>query len=314
MLQMRQDSSSNAIGTAALTGVRTSEEADKYGPFGPATVKLFSVTRRTSDGKALLKTYRGIDPRARRDREVDALLMAAERGLAVPGVIATGEQENGSWALVRVVPGSPSAISTTADVEAFVGRALSTGAVLHHAVPDATPGPGWRQLRGGGATTSHSRFLLAQLSPRCHEQPWWEDLNRLLGQVDQMPTVYLHGDIKPEHLLVDGEMVHVVDWEASFRGPAACDHADIVFHLVRDLLYSAVDLRHLPVDAIGQIPLAGPVLAWRVALWLDRRRPQDLGGLSPYDLHRLADAPTGTDAVLAVGHVIAACRNRGTPR
>ncbi|PLW65689.1 phosphotransferase [Streptomyces sp. SCUT-3] len=314
MVRMRQNPSGSAFGAGVLTDVRASRAADEYGPFGAAVVKPFSITRRTHDGKALLKTYRVIEPGARRDREVEALTLASEWGLAVPDVLAAGEDGDRAWALLSVVPGKPSAISTNADVEAFVARAMAIGAVLHRAVPDATSGTGWGRRRDSEAATSHSGFLLSQLSPRCREQPWWEDLNGHLHQIDQLPTVYLHGDIKPDHLLVDGETLHVVDWEASSRGPAACDHADIVFHLVRDLAYSAVGLRDLPADAIGRVPSVGPILAWRIALWLDRRRPQDIDALSSSDLNQLAHAPAGADAVLAVGRVVAACRNRGTPR
>lgn len=149
---------------------------------------------------------------------------------------------------------------------------------------------------------------------RCRRHPWWEDLRAALAPLDQEPTVYLHGDIKSEHLLVDGETVHIVDWEASARGPAARDHAEIMFHLVRDLVYADIGPQRLPGDAIGRVPVTGAVFAWRVVQWLDRRRPGDIETMSLDDLQQLAHAPNSADAVQRLGRFIARSRSYGIPR
>ncbi|MEK8144254.1 phosphotransferase [Streptomyces sp. M10(2022)] len=123
---------------------------------------------------------------------------------------------------------------------------------------------------------------------RCRRRPWWAALGRALQSSDAQPVVRLHGDLKPEHLLVDGADLHVVDWEASARGPAAVDYTDVIFHLVRDLLYGDVPPGHVPVDLLTTMPFSGPVLAWRLLLWLDRRRPRDIDLVSTHDVCRLA--------------------------
>jgi hypothetical protein len=302
------------LGDHPSIGDRMDLYMQQYGPFRPATFKAFSITRRTVDGRSLLKIYRGVEPRARRDREVDALKLASQWSLSVPDVLAIGEQADTSWVVLSIVPGTQSSTTTTSEIDAYIHRALALGAALCRQVDHLTPGSGWRQDGNGTANTAHHHLLLGQLSPRCRRQPWWEDLHAALAPLDQEPTIYLHGDIKPEHLLVDGETVHIVDWEASARGPAACDHADIMFHLVRDLVYADVDPQRLPADVIGRVPVAGAVLAWRVVQWLDRRRPGDIGTLSPDDLQRLAHTPNSADAVQTLGRFIARSRCYGIPR
>lgn len=293
--------------------VQADDRMRQYGPFGLATAKSFSITRRSVDGRSLLKIYRGVEPLARRDREADALMLAAQWGLSVPAVLDIGELADTSWAVLGIVPGKRSSTTTASETDAYVHCALALCAVLHQRVDGLTPGSGWQQCSG---IVTHRHSLLEQLSPRCRQQPWWKVLYAELAPLDEQPTVYLHGDIKPEHLLVDDETVHIVDWEASARGPAVCDHADIMFHLVRDLVYAEgdVDSQRLPVDVLSQVPVVGPVLAWRVVRWLDRRRLGDIEILSPDILHRLADTPTPTDAVRALGSFVTRCRDHGVPR
>ncbi|SFC61555.1 aminoglycoside phosphotransferase family protein [Streptomyces aidingensis] len=286
--------------------------AEKYGPFGPAAVKPLSVTRRTLDGTALLKVYRGIEPLGRRDREVAALGMARRMGLRTPAVHGTGEDGEAAWAVTDIVPGAPCSVDTTRDMEIFIELAAAVGAALHGSVAGLVPGAGWQAT--GPASHTHRDFLLEQLSVSCRRQPWWEELASMLAPLDDDSTVYLHGDIKPEHLLVDGKAVHVVDWEASARGPAACDHADTMFHLVRDLAYAGVGPQRMPLDLIGQVPVAGPVIAWRVVRWLDRRRQGDIGLLTQRDLRSLAETSTPAEAAHALARLITALRADGVPR
>lgn len=93
-----------------------------------------------------------------------------------------------------------------------------------------------------------------------------------------------HEDIQPEHLVVEEKTVHIIGWKASAQGSVACDRADIMFHLARDLVYTDVDPQRLPADVIGRVPVSGAVLAWRAVQWLDGRRPCDIETLSPDDL------------------------------
>jgi hypothetical protein len=97
--------------------------------------------------------------------------------------------------------------------------------------------------------------------------------------------------------LVDDDRVHVVDWEASARGPAVVDYTDVVFHLVRDLLYEGVPPKDVPVGLMTRLPFSGPVLAWRLLLWLDRRRPEDIDLVTAREVGRL----TAVSLLRAVG-------------
>lgn len=72
------------VGT--LTAVRTNHDREPFGPFGPATGKPFSITRKAVDHSALLKIYRGVEPLARREREAVALRMAWQLGPYTPDV------------------------------------------------------------------------------------------------------------------------------------------------------------------------------------------------------------------------------------
>ena len=285
----------------------------RYGPFGPAAVKPYSRNQRSLDGGSLLKVYLGIDPRGRRRRETEALAIAAGSGFSVPAVLATGDDEDRSWTLFRILPGNPCTTGTKDGIRHYLAHVLAVADRLHRSAAGLRPGPGWR-VGEQGAPVTQRQFLLDQLTARCRQKPCWKGLEEALEPVNALPTVYLHGDLKPEHLLVDGERLHVVDWEASCRGPAAGDFADIVFHLVRDLIYAAVPPSDLPTGLIAEIPLHGPVLAWRLIQWLDRRRPTDIDLLTFGDFQRLAaeDQPTSVCGHLA--RTVAKLRRAGVPR
>jgi phosphotransferase family enzyme len=311
-----RDAAGSPAEVAVEAETQTGQGRERFGPFGPATVKPFSITRKAVDQSALLKIYRGVEPLARRDREADALRMAYQLGLSTPDVLATGERADHAWSVLSFVPGTPRSITTASGVEDFVRRALSTTADVHsHGRRlGLSPGAGWRQESDGSSAVTPRDFLSEQLSPRCRHQPWWQEFHAMLAALDPEPTVYLHGDLKPEHLLIDGARVHVVDWEASARGPAVCDYADIMFHLVRDLVYARTPQPRLPLDVLSQVPAFGPVVAWRLVLWLDRRRPEDLHSLAPHDIHRLSRTSTPADAARELGGLIAEFRSNGVPR
>jgi aminoglycoside phosphotransferase (APT) family kinase protein len=162
--------------------------------------------------------------------------------------------------------------------------------------------------------SASSEYLLAQLSSRCHHELWWPDLQALLRPLDQEPVVHLHGDIKPEHLLVHETATYVVDWEACGRGPADCDFADAIFHAVRDLIYADVEPDQISDSILAELQTTSPLLAWRVIRWLDRRRTDDLAALSLPDLYQLASAPTPASAVRRLARLVAALHEHGVPR
>ncbi|MFE9404386.1 aminoglycoside phosphotransferase family protein [Streptomyces sp. NPDC006530] len=284
----------------------------ELGPFGPAVLKPFSRTRFAMDGSALLKVYVGIDPEGRRQREAATVERAALLGISVPAVLATGSGEGGAWTVFRALDGTPCSVGMRKATEEYIGHVVAVSARLHRPFAGATSGSGWRTRRASPA--SPSRFLLDQFSPRCRWLPWWALLGQALQMIDSHPIVHLHGDLKPAHFLIDSEHVHVVDWEASACGPAVLDYTDVVFHLVRDLLYAGVPPGRLPVDLVTRLPFSGPVLTWRLLLWLDRRRTQDIDLVTTHDVHRLAAEEQAASAYRALAQTVAFLRAAGVPR
>ncbi|MET9479955.1 aminoglycoside phosphotransferase family protein [Streptomyces sp. NPDC006638] len=282
------------------------------GPFGLAALKPNSRTRFATDGSALLKIYVGVDPEGRRQREVATVERAALWGISVPAVLATGNDGAGSWTAFRVLDGTPCSVSTHSATEEYVGHVVAVSGRLHRPIAGATAGSGW-EARQASTVSSH-QFLLDQFSSRCRSLPWWAVLSEALQPIDSLPVVRLHGDLKPEHLFVDGERLHVVDWEASACGPAVVDYADVVFHLVRDLLYGGVPPGRIPVDLLTRLPFSGPVLAWRLLLWLDRRRTQDIDLITAHDVYRLAAEEQAASAYRSLAQSVALLRAAGVPR
>ena len=281
--------------------------------YGTAVVKPNSITRWALDGSSLLKIYRGIAPHERRGREVDALKAAAEWGLSVPPVLTTGDHESRAWTVFGAVPGRPCSTHTARGVQDYVRHVTTATDQLHRETNGVPPGSGWRWLQRD-ALRSNRRFLLDQFSNRCRRLPWWPDLEAALKPCNELSTVYLHGDLKPEHLLFDGDQLHIVDWEASGRGPAVSDHTDAVFHLIRDLIYASVEPRRLPIGTISQLQTSGAVLAWRLALWLDRRRPGDIHLLSAHDLYQLAAEDNLAEVCGQLARTVSHLRAAGVPR
>ncbi len=282
------------------------------GPFGPAALKPYSRTRFATDGSAFLKIYVGIDPEGRRQREVATVERAALWGISVPAVLATGNDGAGSWTAFRAVDGTPCSVSTHSAIEEYIGYVVTVSRRLHRPVADATPGSGWEARRAG--VVSPHQFLLDQFSPRCRSLPWWAVLSEALQPVDSHPVVRLHGDLKPEHLLIESERLHVVDWEASACGPAVLDYTDVVFHLVRDLLYEGTPPGRIPVDLLTRLPFSGPVLAWRLLLWLDRRRTHDIDLVTVHDIYRLAAEEQAASAYRSLAQTVELLRAADVPR
>jgi hypothetical protein len=282
------------------------------GSYGTAIVKPNSITRWARDGSSLLKIYRNIAPHERRRRELDALHIAAGWGLSVPPVVATSEQDDHAWTVFGTVPGSPCSIRTDREVRDFVQHTIEVTRQVHREIDAAHTGPGWQWH--GEPRGSNRDYLLDQLSSRCRKLPWWRDLESALAPCDGLPTVYLHGDLKPEHLLVDGCRLYVVDWEASGRGPAVSDQADAIFHVIRDLIYTSVTPCRVAFDVVGQLGAVGPALAWRLVLWLDRRRSGDIHLMAARDLRQLAREDDPVAACERLAWLVLRLRAAGVPR
>jgi hypothetical protein len=279
----------------------------RFGPLVPMHDKPLSTMWGACGGEAVLKVYWRIAPAERRDREAQALALARGWGVPAPAVRESGSEEDYSWLLLDAV--AITAPQGTDTLRAFVQRTLALTVVLQQRPEPACAGPGWLSPEGSGQ--SNSDALLDQLSARCAGQAWWDRLSGSLATLNDEPPVYLHGDIKPEHFLDDGHAVHVVDWEAAARGPAACDGVDAAFHLLRDLIYT--DRPAWPLDS-GRLPVTGPVAAWRFVRWLDRRRPDDLALVATTDLTGLIGAGDTPDVLRRLAQLITVAREAGVPR
>ncbi|GFH34885.1 phosphotransferase [Streptomyces pacificus] len=284
----------------------------QLGSYGTAIVRPNAITRWALDGSSILKIYRNIAPHERRRRELVALQIAVEWGLSVPPVMATGEHDDHAWTVFGTVSGRPCSIRTVREVQDFVRHAIAATRQVHREIDGAHTGPGWRWQ--GEPPGSNRGFLLDQFSSRCRKLPWWHDLEAALEPYDELPTVYLHGDLKPEHLLIDGSRLHIVDWEASGRGPAVSDQADATFHVIRDLIYTSVTPRRVPIGIISQLGATGAALAWRLALWLDRRRSGDIHLVPARDLHQLAAEDDPVAAYEQLARLVTRLRTAGVPR
>ncbi|MGI5490984.1 phosphotransferase [Microtetraspora malaysiensis] len=176
------------------------------------------------------------------------------------------------------------------------------------------PGDGWEDVRTVSRISDH---LVGMFRARVRETSWWPELRSRLSDLDGEPLVHLHGDIKPEHILVDDGVVHFVDREASARGPAIQDLADAIFHAVRDFEYDGIE-GDLLAPTLMTLPVSdghlSSVLAWRVALWADRRCPLPVHRLPEQGMAELLSTTAAADAVAALAQIIRAMRLIGTPR
>lgn len=280
----------------------------RFGPLYPPAVKPFSLTFRTIDQTVIIKVYRDITPVMRQQRECDALRIAPTLGLKVPRVLDTGHIDAQPWTAFELVPGDAGNLNNSG--RQFLAQAASVMTTLHHHVNATGAGAGWTGV--ADPRRSNSEHLMSQLSPRASTMPWWPTISEKINELDQQSTVYLHGDLKAEHILTTSAGLCVVDWEACARGPAVSDHADTYFHLARDLIYggntrTAIEATHLPTGLRA-------ALAWRLVLWADRRRDQDLANL-PAAL--LCDLATGRDPQTTLrdaAAIIEHMHRLGTPR
>ncbi|WP_165556125.1 aminoglycoside phosphotransferase family protein [Kribbella pittospori] len=279
---------------------------------GDQILKPLSITRSSTDRRSMLKVYRGIEPRERQRREVDALTRVGRWGIAVPEVLAAGRRLDEYWSIFRVVPGDARITRTDVDVRAYLCDVRALAARLAAASNQLAPGAGWEPSLSD--PPDHRQYLLDQLSPRCRRYDWWTELIGELRVVDSEPAVYLHGDLKAEHFLLAEHETYVVDWEACGRGPAACDFADVVFHVIRDLLYDGTSIEEPVIHLLAELGAPGAVLAWRLVRWLDRRRPHDMSMLSSGVLCELAHEGNTFAACRRSAQTVADLQAAGVPR
>ena len=271
-----------------VTPALIAELEHRFGPLQLARVKPFSVHLRDRRNHSLIKIYRGIDPGARQARELDALHTAPQFGCHVPRVLHHGQYRNINWTAIAVVSGMPLSLDCPGDVPFFLNAADSLLAPLHACGTAERAGPGWH----GPQSSTTSAFLASQLSTRVRALPTWPRLDNHFRDLDTLPIVLLHGDVKPEHVLTGSGHAMLVDWEACARGPAVLDQSDATFRVLRDLAY----FNRLTSGATSLLPRTRHhtiALAWRLTLWLDRRHSvlsEDTVALAER-IARLPDAP-----------------------
>jgi hypothetical protein len=283
----------------------------RFGPLRLRHEKPYSRSYSNRSGSIFLKEYRGIDPSARQERESLAVKRAKEFGVSAPAVLVRGVTRTGRWTAFHHVRGVPGTIEDRDGMLSFVTQVLELGRRIHVPSPRGTSGAGWeiraRERHG------HRTFLLDQFSRRARSQPWWHELDEALGGLHLGPAVYLHGDLKAEHFLQEEGRFSVVDWEACARGPASYDHADALFHLLRDTVYRGSNAYSVPCALAARLPVPGPVLALRLLLWLDRRPPHGPRAVDEEDVCRFL-APDTAELTRRAIHLISVARSRGVPR
>lgn len=280
-----------------------------YGAFTPLTINGYGATCQNVRGTVLFKAYLAIDSAGRRQREAHAVRQARHLGVSTPEVLSSGQAAGTHWTLFSVVPGDSRPLGDHHDAARFL-RMYARVLEHIHTQPAPAAGPGWT-----GIGQSTARFVLSQLTPRWTRQTWARDLHSALRATEQQPCVLLHGDIQPRHFLHTSDQISVVDWETASRGPVGLDHADAVFHAVRDLAYQGgLDPDPSAISAaLDRVTGGIPFLAWRLVLWADRRRPEDLSLFPAHLLRRLLASRTADEAVATTRRIIATMRDAGTP-
>lgn len=236
----------------------------RFGELRATAPKPFSSHYWDRAGKILVKIYRGIEPSARQQREIEALTDAPGLGINVPMPLACGQHDGMAWTALTVVPGESITLRTDADARAYARVVRSVTEPLRTWTASGA-GSGWR-----GEPQRTSAFLEAQLSATLRRSAAWEPFEQSLRCLDGLPCVHLHGDLKPDHLILGDHGVYLVDWEACSRGPAVLDEVDVTFRVAREVVYAGLTVESPFEDMSGTEPHSA-ALSWRLALWLDRR-------------------------------------------
>src|SRR5699024_7237522 len=178
-----------------------------FGPFRLQHEKTHSRMLRSETGEVLLKEYLVIASEARQEREALAIAGAERLGVNVPKILGAGTTESTAWTLFQLLPGSPGSLRPGQSLINFVNQVVDLGTELHSRALDAAPGTGW--FVSEKEEWTQREFLMSQFSPSASSRPWWSDLDRTLEATDLGPVVYLHGDLKAEHFIVDHHRVAV---------------------------------------------------------------------------------------------------------
>jgi len=168
------------------------------------------------------------------------------RAVAAPGVVFVDEERG--WFATSVAPGRALAATPDASLRAALAAAL---AELHALPADGLESREDEQDLDAALRALGSLVRVApDLEPRVHA------LSRRLTEAHTAlrpcASVFTHGDLGADQLLVDGSQVAVIDWDEAANGDPHFDHASL-----------AADLRSRGLDATWVADLAREVLGDR---------------------------------------------------
>jgi aminoglycoside phosphotransferase (APT) family kinase protein len=154
--------------------------------------------------------------------------LAPSLPLAVPEPVAAGRPSDTfplAWAVFRWVPGSPYAVGSVDEVRAARSLARFVSALRRVPVPDGAPPGGRAPLAQLDAATrdalERSRHLLDTDAALV---AWDRALDAPGFDAEAEHRVWLHGDLLPPNVLVDGgELAAVLDFGSLGAGDPAAD-------------------------------------------------------------------------------------------
>lgn len=158
--------------------------------------------------------------------------LAPHLPLPIPAPLAKGEPAEGypwAWSVYRWIDGETAANATIADLPGFATALGDFLAALQRI--DATGGPAagaHNFFRGGPLATydSETRQAIAALEGRIDAGAVTAVWDAALAAQWRGPPVWVHGDVTPGNLLVDGgRLSAVIDFGCSGVGDPACDLA-----------------------------------------------------------------------------------------
>jgi aminoglycoside phosphotransferase (APT) family kinase protein len=158
--------------------------------------------------------------------------LAPHLPLPVPAPLAKGEPAEGypwTWSVYRWIDGETAAKATIADLPGFATAVGDFLAALQRIDATGRPAAGPHNFfRGGPLATydAETRQAIAALEGRIDADAVTAVWDAALAAQWRGPPVWVHGDVTPGNLLVDGgRLSAVIDFGCSGVGDPACDLA-----------------------------------------------------------------------------------------
>jgi aminoglycoside phosphotransferase (APT) family kinase protein len=159
-------------------------------------------------------------------------VLALQLPLPIPRPLAKGAPGFGyprPWSVYGWLQGEPAAVDRIGDLVGFAADLAEFVAALQRSDPSGGPAPGEHNFfRGGPLSTyeAETRRTIAALSGRIDASAAAEVWEAALDARFEGSPVWVHGDVTPANLLVDGgRLKAVIDFGSSGVGDPACDVA-----------------------------------------------------------------------------------------